>query len=971
MFIFDILALFTSVISFFLPIILVIFLIKWISSKVESKTLKNMKSDYEVGYENGYSAAVERVRKETKDEKLVRKLLAAVNQPDTKYVAAVAGAEEIPREEVVKEDYADQYTSLKSVDPPKPRDPEADAKKALNILMGLSSLLFIAAGVAFIASEFSKQSKLFVLVLIVTLFYIGGLWLYSHKERLRPAAVSFVGTGLALIPFLGVALTQYTEMRPVDAWMITSIFGVAAYVFAAIKLQSQVISYLAIAFALSLASSAVASASLPIMWYFMVMILISLVAGMVSYARPSWLPNIFLQPIESTGQVVTPIALMASLFMIDSMRYLEYEMLFGLAAVQYIVSWLQTKRSIYENLSRILIHVTGIIFALSVSDTMSDRPLFGSVFLVLATAQLGYSLVRWQSTKVRSEQNLWIPMSLCLIWISSLFWVDADTLGAATYTAVSYGTLMGGALGSAYLTRQCAYGYVALFASTVLMFVIGRWAAMPLWSFGFISLMFMLFAGLLLGIYWRRLQAKSLNLRILTIFSIATYGLVGLFTSFMETTTWAGASLLLVAMALVYAASYIFKNKYFIIAAGVLICLATGRLLINDYQSDNSMAIMFTFMISAVAMYALSSIHSMQRDRMRSGIMLLAGHIYMIPAIMAIPSAGLWGGNEESGRIMSLVIAVAWSIGLWAWARHDPKFPTRQMAHCVFYVIFYLLALGVAIFLPYGWPVTILSLGVGMLWEASYQYRRPHLVLTANILAVLALYILLSNTAYFEDYTNFIIAILSTAIFCLLYWMFDNIDDPYRRQSMFVSTIVAAILGFLGYYSSDFGAAAAMLLVYGAVIIAWEGKRRNNMNVIETGIYTIVFGLSAAIGKLEPELNLAFYAHIWAATLSAMAYVRQNDKTRYMLGVGILTAIVGIYALNKGGEYSLIFLSEQVVLTVLGYIYRKRWAVWWGIIGSVCAIFYYLRESPFLIFSLLGTLIAIFVIWRLNYKHDK
>ena len=278
-------------------------------------------------------------------------------------------------------------------------DSEKKSLQNLNTILYMASFLLVAAASAFIAAAMPSSVRLIGLIIIVVLFYGVGWILYKTVARLRPAATAFIGTGLAILPFVGVALHMLGGVPEAMSWLIISGVGLVAYMAAAILLQSQVVSYLTMAFVLSLASSAVASASLPIVWYFIALIGVSLVANCISILKPTLVPELFRRPIESTGQFVTPVALVASLI-VDRMSIGAYEIVFGVATAHYLVVWLQQKTMLYESIVRGLSFITLLIVAWDVSA--GDTSQFGIWWLAAAVLQATYSLVR---VRLSSEES--------------------------------------------------------------------------------------------------------------------------------------------------------------------------------------------------------------------------------------------------------------------------------------------------------------------------------------------------------------------------------------------------------------------------------------------------------------------------------------------------------------------------------------------------------------------------------------
>ena len=124
--------------------------------------------------------------------------------------------------------FSPAYVAGKSVyKPPKPRDPNA----GLNWALYAGSLMVVAAAAAFVwlAPDIPDVAKFFGVLIIVAAFYGIGLGIRKDK-RFHIAGDTFVGTGLALIPFLGLAFGMLTGIKPEHAWLITSVIALAAYI---------------------------------------------------------------------------------------------------------------------------------------------------------------------------------------------------------------------------------------------------------------------------------------------------------------------------------------------------------------------------------------------------------------------------------------------------------------------------------------------------------------------------------------------------------------------------------------------------------------------------------------------------------------------------------------------------------------------------------------------------------------------
>ena len=59
------------------------------------------------------------------------------------------------------------------------------------------------------------------------------------------------------------------------------------------------------------------------------------------------------------------------------------------------------------------------------------------------------------------------------------------------------------------------------------------------------------------------------------------------------------------------------------------------------------------------------------------------------------------------------------------------------------------------------------------------------------------------------------------------------------------------------------------------------------------------------------------------------------------------------------------------LFTLASYVLRKQWAMWWGIIATVVAVVYFLRNYTAFALLFIGLLPIVFVIWRLLRTNKK
>lgn len=194
---------------------------------------------------------------------------------------------------------------------------EAAARKArrdqqnINVTLYVASLLLVAAGALFVGTSLPVPLRFAGICGITALFYGAGLVIHRRVPRLKPAAVAFVGTGLALVPILGLAMYNFAFHHGPAAWLITSLVGTGAYVYAALRLDSKVLAFLSLTFMVSTAWSGVSILGGALVWYFTALIGVAIISTVVALVQPRWIPPLFLQPLAQLHPFVVPLAAVA------------------------------------------------------------------------------------------------------------------------------------------------------------------------------------------------------------------------------------------------------------------------------------------------------------------------------------------------------------------------------------------------------------------------------------------------------------------------------------------------------------------------------------------------------------------------------------------------------------------------------------------------------------------------------------
>lgn len=328
-----------------------------------------------------------------------------------------------------------------------------------NTMLYVASFLLVGAAVLFIGTALDSVSK-FVGLLVITLgFYGVGLWLHRSMPKLRPAAVAFVGTGLALVPFVGLAFYNYVMPDGAWTWFMTSLIGLAMFMYAAVVIRNQVLAYLTSAFVFSLTTSTISVMRVPFVWYFAMVILTGAVLAYIAYKKPAWLPSDLHQPFEQNGQIAVPLAIAASLAASDRLTLDDYKIIVGLATVFYLAGSLgfgtRTKR-LYWLLGRVGVVALACLWAWGMSEHISD------VAAALVTTGLLAYLYSRRYMQDPYERG-WITYSQAAMAVAAVLWIPE-------WPSVAFGLIILGGVSLVQLLefRREAYGLGFIVMTTLL-----------------------------------------------------------------------------------------------------------------------------------------------------------------------------------------------------------------------------------------------------------------------------------------------------------------------------------------------------------------------------------------------------------------------------------------------------------------------------------------------------------------------
>ncbi|UKA57819.1 hypothetical protein [Arthrobacter sp. FW306-2-2C-D06B] len=210
-------------------------------------------------------------------------------------------------------------------------------RQNINVTLYVASLLLVAASALFIGTSLPSVLRFAGVWTITAAFYAGGFILHARAPRLRPAAIAFAGTGLALIPVTGLAMYNFALHNGLAAWLVTSIVGTVAYVVAAVRLDNRVLAFLSLSFVVSAAWSGVSMLGGALVWYFASLIGFAAVLTLAAMRRPRWLPPVYVRPLMSLHPYVVPFVALAASFVPQHLGKGEYAMIMMACGLYFAV----------------------------------------------------------------------------------------------------------------------------------------------------------------------------------------------------------------------------------------------------------------------------------------------------------------------------------------------------------------------------------------------------------------------------------------------------------------------------------------------------------------------------------------------------------------------------------------------------------------------------------------------------------
>lgn len=524
-----------------------------------------------------------------------------------------------------------------------------DENQSINVILYVASFLLVAAAVLFIGTTVSDVIKVVSAWAISIGFYAVGLVLHKNSERLKPAGVAFAGTGLALLPFAGLAMNLYVLHNAELSWFITSFIGLGAFLYATLTLRSQVLAYLTLGFVFSLTVSSTQVLQAPLVWSFVLVILVGSLLNFVTYVKPKWLSPVFLQPVDQSGQLAVPLAIFGSWFAGNNIELWQHGTILAISALHYAVAALRpANRQTNIFVARALASLSLLVFAYDYSDSWQ---VVGHTLTIIATLQIIASSLLIKIKKWGSD-SVWLWLGIVLQTAAIVMWLGSSDRVMLTTTSLSL-VILTSILISLYL-RRSRYASFGIGALVLLQLHVGKEVLdTPLENY-VLALGFMVESAIMLAVrfLWCR-TGERLNV---SASACVLYGVMAIIFVIGEPSGW--QALVFFGLSLIAAgAAYVEKEPNFYILTNLLLFMAVFTLT-DLWGLDETMRWLVTAWITGSIFYAARATFGVIQRKTEATIMMAYG----LTVLFGIGFMAIFGDHVIAAGITLLAASVLLAI---------------------------------------------------------------------------------------------------------------------------------------------------------------------------------------------------------------------------------------------------------------------------------------------------------------------
>lgn len=841
----------------------------------------------------------------------------------------------------------------------------------ISLLLYFGAFLFVASAGLFVSlAGASGVLRTLVVLLVTSVMYAAGIWIYENKSALKPAGLAFTGIGVAIAPLVGVAAYKYAFTGSASlVWLATSVLCLGMYGHAIVRLRRPLMNYLFMFTLLSLFESAVAVVGAPIYYFGWAMATLAIGLQALSAWKNIW-PE-FKETSTNGAQLFLPLAVFGSLVIIPQHGFGQFGVSLLLASLYYGFEATRTAAVQQEN-NAAASQISGVVAVGCLSYALTTNVLVaGLVLFVCAVLQvLSLTLVKQDSKLTYNAATIalasGVASTLFVYQTASIFTLvlaliiplalvvwrkqhRADSYVLAGLSWVTLPFVFGQmALTPALSVYQQAWLCVAALAAHLGVFILAvlptnqRAMIAPARSLLFVHIAIALVAALFV----------SSGLSILL---ISTIGLLILSLSFTDDSlVWGAFSGLVVSVSVMRCWTDPLLSIALFISLGYSILLAlrfrdeTNRwlstvlwLLVPVGLGGATFQNVWTPAQYAWS-YVLVMIGLLVSRLIARGVVFVSGKI---PIGSYAKTASY---SYVFGYILAAILAVGVSLGS----------STSQLHTSAILGVISLLLFGVAWFVER--KATLIALQP-LIWQALLlSILRPKFELGS-----VELYLVLSTSLA-------VITYVLSRLTLRLASARDYLTEDVTHMVLFTMFITPAsyLIGYNTAWPMPVGLLVAGLLLGHYNTRGQQDGKEASITIIVASVlwFMYYFGIR----------ELQAYTHVIVLTLAGFAYwryrksERQRSDTYLYAMLSVATVPLVLQAINgvAGSLYGWWLLVEQIVFMIIGMTVKRHFVTMWGLYVAVAAVLYQLRDLGYAALAVLALFVIGIAVYQLQ-KYNK
>lgn len=842
------------------------------------------------------------------------------------------------------------------------------------LLLYLGAFLFVASAGLFVAfGGFSGGVRAFIIAIVASLFYFGGLYLHRQTSRLQQAGISFAAIGMAIAPLVGLSVYSYVLDQTSGAlvWFITSGVVLALYAHALYRLRSSFISYLLIFSFVSLLQSAISIFDVPVYYFIWTLILAGLILQVISrYVADIGIDEL-KEPSHISAQIIIPLSIFVSLISVTSEGYAQLAVSLLFASAYYGLEALSEESQKY----RLSLFQTSHGLALSGLSVgaFSLRQSLSDVSIALVVATIVHGALFMSRVTISSPLRAAISTNALVATIAMTLFALGDPVVLLVALAA---TALLGYIVSVRVGQPEGVGFTTL-AVGAIPFVYGLGVVSPALGASQMALLGLLGPLFLFVLrFWLHQSRKDDLLSIMAVpyLVVIAFSLLPVVLSSQSLVSLFGA---VVLAGMCVALGSIEKNVQWSVASGLTIL----AFVFHAFLLGQNPVLTVSLFVAVVWNIALALHYREEATRWIGSLLWL-----LMPWGMAAPGFSFemtptWYTWSFIGVLVGFLLARAIARGVIA-RSEGVKLSSYESGASVVYVIGYSIAGALALLsavIASVQHVALVSLVLmvvsGLL--ALYIEKQPVIISAVPILAqVFVLSIVNPDLGSSVEVTIYLLLsqlVALTSYMMNVYEVLPSVtgDSSWKTASRWMLYVAPFSVVFVGRTEllMPVGLATAGL------VTLFENKNESQGTKEAVG-WIIVAALLWTMWYFGVR-NLQAYSHVLAAVLAVYAYVRYSARDalkgdeylQYMFFAATIPLVLQALGGTSGDIYGWWLILEQIGFILLGMVIGKPFLSKWGLYVSVAAVLYQLRDLGWAALTVLAVVIIAIALYYLG-KQD-